>query len=107
MLRVSAEILGNCGRKTCIIIERTKMLKVKLGLIVKHSTLFVLKKNHNEIKKLTNLNPLPTSPDQQLAMTLYRFAIECTYLTLPNFFDVSVLATNKFFKVVCRSWVAI
>ena len=40
------------------------MLKVKLGLIVKHSTLFVLKKNHNEIKKLTNLNPLPTSPDQ-------------------------------------------
>ena len=44
------------------------MLRVKLGLIVKYSTLFVLKENHNEIKKLTNLNPLPTSPDQQLAI---------------------------------------
>ena len=64
----SIEILGNCGRKTCVIIERTKMLRVKLGLMVKYSTLFVLKENHNEIKKLTNLNPLPTSPDQQLAI---------------------------------------
>lgn len=44
------------------------MLRVKLGLMVKYSTLFVLKENHNEIKKLTNLNPLPTSPDQQLAI---------------------------------------
>ena len=64
----SIEILGNCGRKTCVIIESTKMLRVKLGLMVKYSTLFVLKENHNEIKKLTNLNPLPTSPDQQLAI---------------------------------------
>ena len=33
--RVNAEILGNCGGKTCIIIGKT-ILRVKLGLTVKH-----------------------------------------------------------------------
>ena len=37
--RINAEILGNCGGKMGIIIRRTKILRVKLGLTVKHSTL--------------------------------------------------------------------
>ena len=37
--RTNGEILGNCDGKTCIIIRRTKALRVKLGLTVKHSTL--------------------------------------------------------------------
>ena len=37
--RINAEILGNCGGKTCIIIGKTKTLRVKLGLTVTHSTL--------------------------------------------------------------------
>ena len=37
--RINAEILGNCSGKTCIIIRRTKVLRIKLGLTVKHSTL--------------------------------------------------------------------
>ena len=37
--RINAEIIRNCRGKTCIIIGKTKILRVKLGLTVKHSTL--------------------------------------------------------------------
>ena len=36
---INAEILGNWGGKTYIIIRRMKILRVKLGLAVKHSVL--------------------------------------------------------------------
>ena len=50
----------------------------------------------------TNLKPFPTSPDRQLAMTLYRFATGCTHSTLSDLLGVSVSAANKFFNKVCR-----
>ena len=54
----------------------------------------------------TNLKPLPTPPDRQLAMTLYRFATRCTYSTLSDLFGMSVSGANKFFNKVCRVLVA-
>ena len=50
----------------------------------------------------TNLKPNPTSPDRQLALTIYRLATGCTYSTLPDLFGVSVSAASKFFNKICR-----
>ena len=50
----------------------------------------------------TNLKPNPTSPDQQLALTIYRLATGCTYSTLSDLFGVSVSAASKFFNKICR-----
>ena len=36
--RINAEILGNCGGKTCIITGKTKTLRVKLGLTISNSS---------------------------------------------------------------------
>ena len=49
----------------------------------------------------TNLKPNPTSPDRQLALTIYRLATGCTYSTLPDLFGVSVSAASKFFNKIC------
>ena len=53
----------------------------------------------------TNLKPNPTSPDQQLALTIYRLATGCTYLTLSDLFGVSVSATSKFFNKKCQQMI--
>ena len=50
----------------------------------------------------TNLKPNPTSPDWQLALTIYRVATGCTYSTLSDLFGVSVSAASKFFDKICR-----
>ena len=50
----------------------------------------------------TNLKPNPTSPDRQLALTIYRLATGCTYSTLSDLFGVSVSAASKFFNKICR-----
>ena len=50
----------------------------------------------------TNLKPNPTSPDRQLALTIYRLVIGCTYFTLSDLFGVSVSAASKFFNKICR-----
>ena len=39
-----------------------------------------------------NLKPNRTSPDRQLALTIYRLATGCTYCTLSDLFGVSVSA---------------
>ena len=49
----------------------------------------------------TNLKPNPTSPDWQLALTIYRVATGCTYSTLSDLFGVSVSAGSKFFDKIC------
>ena len=68
---------------------------------------FVFNENHNDIvMSPTNLNPFQTPPYWQLSMILYRFATGCTYSTLPDLFDVSISAANKYFKVVFRVRVA-
>ena len=38
----------------------------------------------------TNLKRNPTSPDRQLALTIYRLATDCTYSTLSDFYSVCV-----------------
>ena len=50
----------------------------------------------------TNLKPNPTSPDRQLALTIYRLATGCTYSTLSDLFGVSVSAASKLFNKICR-----
>ena len=50
----------------------------------------------------TNLKPNPTSPDRQLALTIYRLDTGCTYSTLSDLFGVSVSAASKFFNKICR-----
>ena len=58
---------------------------------------FVLNKIHDDIvMSPTNLKPFPTLPDQQLAMTLYRFATGYKHSTLSNLFGVSVSAQISF-----------
>ena len=49
----------------------------------------------------TNLKPNPTSPDWQLALTIYRVTTGCTYSTLSDLFGVSVSAASKFFNKIC------
>ena len=44
----------------------------------------------------TNLEPNPTSPDRQLALTIYGLATGCTYSTLSDLFGVSVSAASKY-----------
>ena len=49
----------------------------------------------------SNLKPNPTSPDRQLALTIYRLAASCTYSTLSDRFGVSVSATSMFCNKIC------
>ena len=50
----------------------------------------------------TNLKPNPTSPDRQLALTIYRLDTGCTYSTLSDLFGVSVSAASKSFNKICQ-----
>ena len=50
----------------------------------------------------TNLKQNPTSPDRQLALTIYRMGTGCTYSTLSDLFGVSVSAASTFFNKICR-----
>ena len=49
-----------------------------------------------------NLKPHRTSPDLQLALTIYRLATGCTYCTLSDLLGVSVSAASKFFSKIDR-----
>ena len=53
----------------------------------------------------TNLKANPTSPDQQLVLTIYQLATGCTYLTLSDLFGVSVSTTSKFFNKKCQQMI--
>ena len=53
-------------------------------------------------KQPTNLNPEPTTCDRQLALTIYRLAHGCSFLTLQNLFGVSVSLAGIVFNHVCR-----
>ena len=59
-------------------------------------------------KELTpaNLNPLPTSPDQRLALTVYRLAAGCSYATLSDVLGGFVSFASMFFNKICRVIVA-
>ena len=50
----------------------------------------------------SNLKPNPTSPDRQVALTIYQLATGCTYSTLSDLFGVSVSAASKLFNKICR-----
>ena len=51
-------------------------------------------------KQATNLNPYPTPPHRQLALTLYRMGHGCSYSTIGDLFGVSIpLAATTFNKV--------
>ena len=50
----------------------------------------------------TNLKQNPTSPDPQLALTIYRLATGCTYSSLSDLLGVPVSAASKFFNKICR-----
>ena len=50
----------------------------------------------------TNLKPNPTSPDRQLALTIYLLATGSAYSTLSDLFGVPVSAASKFFNKICR-----
>ena len=50
----------------------------------------------------TNLKLNPTSPDRQLALTIYRLAAGCTYSTLSDLLGVSVSAASKIFNKICQ-----
>ena len=68
---------------------------------------FVLNEIHDDVvMSPINLKPYSTPPGQQLAMTLYRLATGCSYLTLSHLLGVSVSAANKFFNKVCQVLVA-
>ena len=54
----------------------------------------------------TNLKPNPTSPDRQLALTIYRLSTVCTYSTLSDLFGVSVSAASMFLNKICGLMVA-
>ena len=50
----------------------------------------------------TNLNPLPISPDRQLALTIYWLATGCSCAALSDVFGVSVSSSNMFLHKTCR-----
>ena len=54
----------------------------------------------------TNFKPEPTSPDRQLALTLYRLAHGVTYTVLDDVFGVSKESSCTFFNKVIRLLVA-
>ena len=49
----------------------------------------------------TNVKPNPTSPNQQLPVTIYQLAVGCAYFTLSDLLGVSVSASSKFFNKIC------
>lgn len=54
----------------------------------------------------TNINPFPTSPDRQLALTIYRLSTGCSFAIISDVFGVSVSSASIFFNKVCRVIVA-
>ena len=77
-----------------------RILKQKCEPIAQHN--FILDRIYEDIILTpTNLKPNPTSPDQQLALTIYRLATGCTYSTLSDLFGVSVSAASKFLNKIC------
>ena len=54
----------------------------------------------------TNLKPEPTTPDRQLALTLYRLAHGVTYTVLEDVFGISKESGCMFFNKVIRLIVA-
>ena len=57
-------------------------------------------------KQRTNLNPFLTTPEHQLAITLYRLAHGCSYATVGGLFGVSQSLAEKTFNHVMRLLVA-
>ena len=57
-------------------------------------------------KPPTNLNPFPTTPEHQLAITLYRLAHGCSFSTVGDLFQVSESLADKMFSHVVRLLVA-
>ena len=82
----------------CTATKVRRTLKRKCELIAQHLILFFCE---DIILTPTNLKPNPTSPDRQLALTIYRLVIGCTYFTLSDLFGVSVSAASKFFNKIC------
>ena len=64
---------------------------------------YILDNIHDDIEKQpTNLNPFPTTPDRQLAMTLYRLIHGCSFSTVGDLFRVSISLAAKTFNKIMR-----
>ena len=57
-------------------------------------------------KQPTNLKPFPTTPEQQLGLTLYRLAHGCSFSKVTDLFGVSISLAGKTFNKVTRVLVA-
>ena len=57
-------------------------------------------------KQPTNLEPFPTTPEQQLGLTLYRLAHGCSFSTVADLFGVSISPAGQTYKKVTRVLVA-
>ena len=57
-------------------------------------------------KQPTNLEPFPTTPEQQLGLTLYRLAHGCSFSTVADLFGVSISLAGQTYKKVTRVLVA-
>ena len=57
-------------------------------------------------KQPTNLESFPTTPEQQLGLTLYRLAHGCSFSAVVNLFGVSISLAGQTYKKVTRVLVA-
>ena len=78
-------------------------------LLMKRETFnFILGEiNQEVVEEPTNMKPRPTTPECQLALTLYRLAHGCTLTTLEDLFGESVTNCGNIFNHVCRVLVAV
>ena len=77
----------------CEFKQRFRVTRETFNIILDHI--------REDIKKQPiNLTPFPTTPEQQLGLTLYRLAHGCSFSTVADLFGVSIsLAGNTFNKV--------
>ena len=53
-------------------------------------------------KQPVNLKPFPTTPEQQLGLTLYRLAHGCSFSMVADLFGVSISLAGQTFNKVTR-----
>ena len=83
----------------CEFKQRLRVTRETFNIILDHI--------REDIKKQpTNLKPFPTTPEQQLGLTLYRLAHGCSFSTVADLFGVSISLAGQTFNKVTRVLVA-
>ena len=83
----------------CEFKQRLRVTRETFNIILDHI--------REDIKKQpTNLKPFPTTPEQQLGLTLYRLAHGCSFSTVTDLFGVSISLAGQTFYKVTRALVA-